>query len=262
MEEVNKTDRKKHILIWVVVGIVVLAVILVPTLLSKKSNSETVITLESVNAELQAIEIRVEAAELKVGQQAEDISNLVAPKIKDIIGLEEELSDLSGSIEALWAKVNSIPNLSVNITDLGELIEELGGRVTTLEGKKTNWQSEINALSDSLIALNTTLNNLVSQVDGLISDLPAYVEVTGLTTAQATIMVHGSVDSPVLVTFYGSDFVLGAVSPSVSTYVWGGTPKTVLVAVVEGSWVDGNTIILEVTTGTVDYATATIGGGS
>ena len=39
-------------------------------------------------------------------------------------------------------------------------------------------------------------------------------------------------------------------------------PKTVLVAVVEGSWVDGNTIILEVTTGTVDYATATIGGGS
>jgi len=142
---------------------------------------------------------------------------------------------------------------------------------TKVTGLAANQTANLDEFWSSFGALNSTVNNLTAEIDSLTFTTLNYVQVTDiqpvLDSNIAWITVHGSGSFPIIVTFYGSNLtdtstIVFAPYSSCTLkrqYLYG---NTMLTSVIEPTttWLDNGVIMVMVTKGLIDYATAVIGG--
>lgn len=193
----------------------------------------------------------------------------------NVTTLAGNLTAFTGNTTAGNGTTFNFTGLNTSVATLTTTVNNLASQLTSLNTKvielATNQTAGFDEHGASIVALNTTVNNLTTQIYSLTIAEGNYARVTdvqpGVDSNIAWITVHGSGDFPVIVSFYGSNLtdtgtiVFAPYSSCTLThqYLYG---TTMLASVIEPAttWLDNGVIMVMVTKGTIDYATAVIGG--
>lgn len=209
-----------------------------------------------------------------------------------ISALQNTQQSLQSSLSVLTANVTTLAGFSGNTT-VGNVtfnFTALNASVTTLTATANNLTSQLASLNTKVTqlatnqtanldefwasfgALNATVSNLTTELYGLTFSTLNYVQVNDVQPAVdsniAWITVHGSGSFPVVVTFYGdnlTDTATNVFSPAPSCtlagqYLYGTSILSAVITPPVSGWADNHVLMVTVTKGIVDYATAVIGG--
>lgn len=286
--------KKSRFKTYLIIGIVI-CVAIVAFAISRRGQSEaapSTYSLTDAQANITALETSYMALASQVAQATTNIASINSrisgastdwgPTISSLQNtqqsLQQSISVLSGNVTSLAANIGDTAagNGTFNFTALNNSVTTLIAQVGLLNTEVTqlgaNQTANLDEFRDSFEALNATVSNLTAELHGLTFTTLNYAQVTdvqpGVDSNIAWITVHGSGSFPVIVTFYGSnltDTETNVFSPSPSCilsgqYLYGDSILSAVIMPPVSGWPGNRVIMVTVTKGLIEYATAVIGG--
>lgn len=287
-QEIDNTDRRRKIILWLVVGLVIVGIIAGSTLLLRRSQpsgaEEPVITVATLSASLDALSARITTLETRIATQAESIADLESAAPTD---WTSAINEIRNDITALEAR----PEYSAAMVDFEGRIAASETAIADLESvvppscNCTDWTSAINEIGSDIMALETSLAAIIipdysasmvdfeariAMLEAAIAALPttafSYPSVTKVENNYVDVTLPEAGEYAVVVSLFGDGLIAADVEARYSSYavtdMW--ASNTTLFAVIEpvDSWEISDIIELKVTAGDVAYASAAIAKGS